>query len=216
MRPAINVIALIMLGLVIQIGGAYLVNAAIAIMGDSVPASGEYIDYMARIRSFEPRQIGHVIFVAPLVEEIVFRLIFLRAGKMVLPFWAANLIQAALFGCYHGLMIQRVYGFVMGLLIGCVFWYCPIIYRRHHSKDEQRSSGLIDMPDCLIGVMISFVLHMIINAGGIFVAPLFPADLPVYVQTLAGCILMLAAAAACFVLFRQSNAGEDAKPDVIK
>ena len=35
-----------------------------------------------------------------------------------MPFWAANLVQALLFGFYHRFMVQRVYGFVMGLIIG--------------------------------------------------------------------------------------------------
>ena len=196
---AANIISILVLGTVLQIGGAYLVNVAVAVLegtgGSAAAAAGEYSDYMNYIRSFDPRQIGHAIFVAPLVEELVFRLIFLRAGRMVLPFWLANLIQAILFGIYHGTSFQRVYGFAMGLIIGCVFYYCPIIYKnRLSSKGEGR---LNDLPNSLMGVAITFVLHMTINATGIYVAPLCPADIPNISQFAIGMILMGLAVAVC-------------------
>ncbi len=200
----INILSLILLGLIMQIGGAYLVNAAVAILEDgagaAATAAGEYSDYMNYIRSFEPRQMMHAIFVAPLVEELVFRLIFLRAGKWVLPFGDANIIQAVLFGVYHWTSFQRVYGIVMGLIIGCVFYYCPIIFRNR----KTHKSGLLELPNSLIGVALTFLLHMTVNAAGLFVTPLFPADLPLAVQLFIGMALMAVAAAVCFVLFKQS------------
>ena len=201
----VNSFAIIFLGLLMQTGGAYLVNAAVKFMGEgSAPsaaaAASQYSDYMSTIRSLEPRQIVHTVFVGPLLEELVFRLIFQRAGKMILPFWAANLIQAVLFGVYHTVTIQRVYGFVMGLLIGCVFYYCPVIFRQ-----RRESSPLLDLPNSLFGVAITFILHVIINTSGIYVAPLFPAGIPLQVQVVIGCICMAASFAAAFVLFRQSR-----------
>lgn len=196
LTAALNIVSIILLGLVLQIGGAYLVNAAVNIMGSSdvsatASAAIEYSDFMEYIRTIEPKQLTNIIFVAPLFEEIVFRLIFLRAGKMVLPFWAANIIQAALFGLYHTLTIQRVYGFVIGLVIGCVFNYCPIIYRNNHNTV---------LPDSLFGFLVTFLLHVVINTAGIFVAPLLPADIAYSYQILAGSVLMVVAFAAANVL----------------
>ena len=196
LMAALNILSLILLGLVLQIGGAYLVNAAVSIMGSSdvsatASAAIEYSDFMEYIRTIEPKQLTNIIFVAPLFEEIVFRLIFLRAGKMVLPFWAANIIQAALFGLYHTLTVQRVYGFVIGLVIGCVFNYCPIIYRNNHNTV---------LPDSLFGFLATFLLHVVINTAGIFVAPLLPADIAYSYQILAGSVLMVVAFAAANVL----------------
>lgn len=200
-KLALNIISLLMLGIVLQIGGAYLVNAAVKILGDAggaaALAAGEYSDYMDFIRSMEPRQVAHVIFVAPLVEELVFRLIFLRAGKMLLPFWAANIIQAVLFGIYHGAAIQRVYGIVMGLIIGCVFYYCPIIFRAH----AQSKDGLLALPNSLLGFAATFLLHMTINVAGLYIAPLFPADVAVSIQLVAGTVLMAVAVAAVYRLY---------------
>lgn len=214
---AVNILSLITLGLVIQIGGAYLVNAAVYLLGEgslqgsaAASAAAQYGEYMERIRSIEPRQYANVLFVAPLVEEIVFRLLFLRAGKMVMPFWAANILQAALFGIYHSVTIQKVYGFLMGLIIGCVCHYCPIIYRNFIKKMNETSEnvperGLADVPDSLLGVAITFVLHAVINAGGLFIAPLMPADIAVSLQLVIGFLLMALAVAACLLLMRRAK-----------
>ena len=205
LMPAANILALIALGLVLQIGGAYLVNAAVTLLGQAAGADAasagakaamEYSAYMDSIRAIEPRKFAHVLFVAPLIEEVVFRFLFLRAGKMVMPFWAANLVQAVLFGIYHTVMIQRVYGFVMGLIIGCVCHYCPIIYRKNVKNS--------DLPDTVLGVVITFVLHVVINATGLFLAPLLPADIAIPVQIGIGTLMMAVAAGVCLVLMRES------------
>lgn len=218
----INVISLLILGIVLQIGGAYLVNAAVIIFGDgsatmTSQAAMEYSRFMETIRSIEPRQFVHIIFVAPLVEEIVFRLIFLRAGKMVLPFWAANIVQAALFAIYHNVSFQRVYAFVMGLIIGFVFHYCPIILRNVRSvpssetKDrmsgsaaQKNTAGILDLPDCIIGAFITFILHMVINSTGLLLVPFMSGDIAVALQIAIGLLLMGIACAVCIMLWRIS------------
>ena len=192
-----NITALIVLGLIMQTGGAYLVNVAVECFAGS-EAVTEYASFMGSVTQMEPRQYIHVLFVSPILEEIVFRLIFLRAGRMVMPFWAANLVQAVLFGFYHTFTIQRVYGFVMGLIIGCVFGYCPVIDRKVH--DATPATGFLDLPDCLIGAGITIILHMVINAAGLFLTPLFPADIPVPSQMMIGILLMAVAAVVCIIL----------------
>ncbi|MBO4905320.1 MAG: CPBP family intramembrane metalloprotease [Lachnospiraceae bacterium] len=194
----VNTAALIVLGIVMQIGGAYLVNAAVLCLQDT-GAGVQYSAYMEAVRSFDTRTIVQAIVVMPLIEELVFRLIFLRAGKMIVPFWAANLIQATLFGIYHTVTIQKIYGFVLGLMIGCVFYYCPIIYR------AKGGSQLLGLPNSLLGYGMTVILHITINAAGIYLAPLLPPDLPVTLQITMGTILLTMAGVACFVLYRQSS-----------
>lgn len=192
---AINITALIALGIVMQIGGAYLVNAAVIFMGDS-PAAGQYSNYMDVIRSLDTRNIMQAVIVMPIIEELVFRLIFLRAGRMIMPFWAANLVQAVLFGVYHTVTIQRVYGFALGLMIGCVFYYCPIIF-----KKRGKSPQLLALPNSLMGYGLTVMLHITINSAGIFLAPLFPADLPLAIQFAIGTVFMALAAGVCIKLY---------------
>ena len=60
-----------------------------------------------------------VIF-APFSEELIFRGVTLRQARRALPFWAANIMQAALFGVFHMNMIQGIYAFFLGLILGYI------------------------------------------------------------------------------------------------
>ena len=66
----------------------------------------------------------HVIYaviLGPVCEELVFRGVTMRLVRRALPFWAANLMQAVLFGIFHMNWIQGIYAFVLGLVLG---WIC--------------------------------------------------------------------------------------------
>lgn len=60
------------------------------------------------------------VLLAPFSEELIFRGVTMRQAKKVFPFWAANLMQAVLFGVFHMNMIQGIYAFFLGLLLGYV------------------------------------------------------------------------------------------------
>lgn len=57
----------------------------------------------------------------PLLEETVFRgLILQYLGKAGVGFWVANTVQAVLFGIFHMNIVQGIYAFFLGLLLGYV------------------------------------------------------------------------------------------------
>lgn len=60
------------------------------------------------------------VILAPISEELVFRGVTLRQAQKYVPFWAANLLQALLFGVFHMNMIQGIYAFCLGLILGYV------------------------------------------------------------------------------------------------
>lgn len=60
------------------------------------------------------------ICLAPISEELIFRGVTLRIARRSFPFWAANLIQAVLFGAFHMNMIQGIYAAALGLFLGYV------------------------------------------------------------------------------------------------
>jgi hypothetical protein len=62
----------------------------------------------------------YIVLFAPIVEELIFRGVMLTKLLPVLPFFAANILQAAIFGIYHWNIIQGVYAFGIGLLFGYV------------------------------------------------------------------------------------------------
>ena len=61
------------------------------------------------------------LILAPTCEELAFRGLTMRFSRQWLPFWAANIFQAALFGIMHLNVIQGLYAFAIGLFLG---WVC--------------------------------------------------------------------------------------------
>ncbi len=101
----------------------------------------------------------YTIVIAPIAEELIFRGVTLyRAGK-VLPFIGANLLQAIFFGIYHGNLVQGIYAFVMGYVLG-------LVYRRYRT------------------IYAPILLHMLINAS-VFLVMLFPVSMLSYVVMMA-------------------------------
>lgn len=62
----------------------------------------------------------YAVILGPIEEELTFRGVILCSAERALPFWAANLLQAALFGVFHLNVIQGLYAFCIGLVLGYV------------------------------------------------------------------------------------------------
>ena len=123
--------------------------------------------------------IAATVILGPPAEEMIFRgMTFRRARSYAGPLWGA-LISAALFGLYHGNMVQFVYAFFMGLLFAA---FC------------QKSGG----------IRVSVLAHGAANLWAIFSTPLMDA-LPVGLQP---AVLAGEAAVACacaWILFRRQK-----------
>ena len=63
---------------------------------------------------FQAVAVGAVI---PTAEELVFRGLGFKALRRRYPFWVAACLSAAVFGVYHGNVLQAVYGFIMGIVL---------------------------------------------------------------------------------------------------
>lgn len=60
-----------------------------------------------------------LVVVDPLAEELCFRGVSLTVlERRGLPFWAANLIQAALFAAFHFNIVQSAYAFICAFVLG--------------------------------------------------------------------------------------------------
>lgn len=55
--------------------------------------------------------------VAPIIEEIMFRLVCFRLLKKFISVIPAIIISALAFGIYHGNIVQGLYAFLMGILL---------------------------------------------------------------------------------------------------
>ena len=85
------------------------------------------------------------VIMAPVVEELVFRGLTLHYAKQSFNLILANIIQALLFGLYHGNLIQGIYAFIFGLLLGFIA-----------IKTDSLITGIL--------------LHMVIN-GSLYIVP---------------------------------------------
>lgn len=56
--------------------------------------------------------------IAPFIEELIFRGLILHELKKIMPIPAAILLQAFLFGIYHGNLYQAIYAVVLGIILG--------------------------------------------------------------------------------------------------
>ncbi len=97
------------------------------------------------------------VILAPIGEELIFRGLTMKyAEKAFGRFWAANLLQAFLFGVAHMNWVQGVYAFFGGLVLGWV---------AHHYKSVVFSMIMhfvCDIADCdsgSIGSRIDFMAH---------------------------------------------------------
>lgn len=59
--------------------------------------------------------------VSPLAEEAVFRGLIYNRMKRCFPLPIAMVLSSLLFGCYHGNMVQAVYGTLLGILIAYTY-----------------------------------------------------------------------------------------------
>lgn len=90
----------------------------------------------------------YAVVIGPISEELIFRGVTLSYARREMPFFAANIFQAALFGLYHMNVIQGVYAFFIALFFGYVFFKTGSIFP-------------------------TMLLHILFNAWGIFASELF-------------------------------------------
>ena len=62
------------------------------------------------------------IIIAPMFEEFLFRGLIMHELTMTVRPWLAILIQATLFGLAHGALFQSLFTFVIGVLLGIVYY----------------------------------------------------------------------------------------------
>lgn len=124
------------------------------------------------------------VIIAPITEELIFRGVILKKTSRVIPFLGANLLQAAIFGIYHRNIVQGIYGFVLGLVLGYVAYKFKT-------------------------VVASIVLHMIINASSFLLTVLPNSNLVYIALFMVGAGLMAISLLKIKVIAAQEEAVRD-------
>lgn len=143
------IVALLILSISLQ----YLSTYIVAILGFLKP---EWLDQYSGVieslglsESVSVITVLYAIIIAPISEELTFRGLTLGYARKAMPFWAANILQAALFGLLHMNFIQGIYAFVLGIVFGYVAkqgesLFIPILFHMMFN---------------LLGVFLPSVLH---------------------------------------------------------
>lgn len=164
-------LVMLMLGISMQTGISMVLTQILAILPETVQT--EYTELMETLVG------GNVILsllvtviLAPLAEELLFRGVTMKIAEKYVPFFAANLIQAALFGIYHMNFVQGAYAFVFGVVLGFVAHY-------FHS------------------VWAAILLHACFNGAGQLLE-LLPDNDTAYIVIAVAAVVLLAAAIKLF------------------
>lgn len=151
----------------IGLGGCIVVALLLSVLQMLFPQF--FAEYQQTMNQFEQGEtiltLCYVLLVGPVTEELIFRGAILDRLRLAYPFWIANLVQAALFGLYHMNLVQGIYAFLCGVLLGLV---C-------------RTTDTI---------LASILAHITFNATNYLLEYLFPADRAVSVPQYLGTFLV--------------------------
>lgn len=118
----------LLFGVSMQFVIGFFLNLATLVFPDAMQAYRELIQDVGIGENSLISVIATVIL-APISEELLFRGLTLRfLNKTGVCFWIANIIQAALFGFLHMNIVQGLYAFVIGLILGCVAGKCRTVF----------------------------------------------------------------------------------------
>ncbi len=146
----------LILGLILLIPGLQMISAVLTSLSASFfPGWMDFYEKLMESAGLtqDPSLmlILYAVVFGPIAEELTFRGVVLSSARKAMPFWAANLFQAFLFGVFHLNLIQGIYAFMIGLFFGCVCSRGGSIY-------------------------LSISLHILFNAWGTFM----PTDSSLY------------------------------------
>lgn len=96
----------------------FLVTTGLALLPEKWIDS--YIDASSGIDSGTFFGVVAVVFVAPVVEEFIFRGLVMNRLSRVMPGWLAVVLSAAAFGACHGHPVWFAYAFVLGAVFGFI------------------------------------------------------------------------------------------------
>lgn len=126
LRPVSGVLQMLLIGL--GVGGVSLLWLNFAeLIQKSIPAlQASYETFNTEMGAFENGDyiwmLLEVSIIGPMVEELLFRgLVFHFVERDTGKEGAAILISALLFGIWHGIFVQGVYTFLIGLVLGYLY-----------------------------------------------------------------------------------------------
>ncbi len=165
------------------VGLQYSCSNALNVVDIINPALMEKYNQMmeaAGLTSMNPFSIIAAVCLAPFGEELLFRGVTFRLAKNAgLRFWAANILQAACFGIAHMNVVQGIYAFFMGILLGYIYekynsLYVPILLHAFFNLLGTVGGSVLELifgestaEPVLVSCVIAFVVFAAMLAMGV-------------------------------------------------
>lgn len=106
------------------IGGCIIVTVILSAISAAFPSLFE--DYSELMSHFDTSGFGisiiYVLLIGPISEEFIFRGALFDRFHLGFAFWLANALQAFLFAVYHMNIIQGIYAFCLGFILGMIVY----------------------------------------------------------------------------------------------
>lgn len=115
----------------LMLGMQYICNYIILLLATINPSWYKTYEDLLKSVGFgdvTPLLALYSVIIAPISEELIFRGVTMKYAAKVLPFVAANILQAFLFGLFHANIIQGTYAFIVGLFCGYVCYKGGSLY----------------------------------------------------------------------------------------
>ncbi|MCR5420517.1 MAG: CPBP family intramembrane metalloprotease [Lachnospiraceae bacterium] len=115
------------------------------------------------------KSVIYVVILSPIIEEFIFRFFILGVFNRVLGFMIANIIQAVMFGLYHLNLIQGIYAFLLGLLIGLLKKYTGTVWGCVCFHAMFNLTGLLInlYPVNDAGIFVRIIVEIVVSAAGV-------------------------------------------------
>lgn len=144
--PSARLLLLAMMGFGLQFLINSILGSILKIAPDLLSGYQKVIETLGMGSS--PLSLLYIVLIAPIGEELVFRGIVLDYLKKNTSFLAANVFQALFFGLYHMNVVQGIYAFILGMMLGYVA----------NKYGSIRESILLHMAVNLSGCLVGFIL----------------------------------------------------------
>lgn len=112
---------IVLLGFFLQIVTSYLMTVCILF----IPEEGNrYIKLMEDagiMGNINPVMIFYAVLLGPICEELTFRGLTMYYASKGFSFWTANIIQSCMFAIFHMNIIQGIYAFLIGIVLGYIY-----------------------------------------------------------------------------------------------
>lgn len=114
-----------------------------------------------------------LIILIPIFEEILFRGIVFNELKKYLNLVAAIIIQAVIFGIFHGNLLQGIYAFILGSFLALVYYWTDSIVSNISAHIFYNLLGTLVLP-ILMGLTTKYIFVYAILGLVIFTFSIVP------------------------------------------